>query len=963
MFKKLMQFGILVVVATSLIAPLLNTNNIVHAAEEEDIFTPLSMDEISIKFLSRTTAEVKFPNKPAFNNGAGITYDELLSDTYLDTSIDGRFSWVSTTGGLCDYSDEKKPELLLGTADSKALTNDGNANGLWLDLPEWDVAHFNSVDLIEVCINGDSNAGLTMDYELRGDSGGLVWEAADIGVGGLPAGATGITRRITGTATDYAIVDWNYINQSLIFEEGSGGNACLNALDGSLALCSTGSDSETFINGDMTINVPVRLARTVGPETATFSPATRTDKIGFFGGRSDPADLGLASGATGENAETCESTGGGMGWLICGILGVVDNTIGFIINSFIIDGLGLEFKQHDLPGIAPEGANQVTQQSYDNTYALWSTFRVIANVMFVIGFLVMIFGQTLGIDAYMIKKMAPRIAIAAILVQLSWVLSIEVLHWVNIIGGGIDNLLFAPFGGNVPDPPFLGGKEGIGFALFGGVVIGAAMGLIGALALGSVIALSLLGSFATVIFRNILLFILLILSPVAAVLWILPNTDKYAKLWWSWFIKALLVYPMIVGLIAIGKIASTISVVDGGALGSIIGVAVYFAPYFMIPFVFKFAGGAIAATSGYAQGIAKTAGARTKEWEKPRTAERRQIARSGKLYKNKFASGIAAGLTRAPLDTVGRVTGTSLGGKARSRVATATMASYQEAAKQLQVDGISNDKVLNYMAEQTRSVADMEKQAQSWEGKGMHEEAAQLRVAKKHAGKASSAVGALLLNQSYGFASDEAVAGINNTVEDAGVRGQLFNYGGSLAKKSGRPDQGPNMFSLDKNGMVEIEDAYTNSAGDRITYDAYRELKPADRGRILIGQGGAKADRSKLPISLKSSEFSNQKPASLKASRKAYTDILRGNSTSVFKGKSAQEKQTIIDQTAQRLNSSLGEYSNTDVESQAIIKEILESSGHLVPPRRPTGPPPPDGEPPSTDDPFGGDSGDGGGGL
>src|SRR5680860_1469463 len=108
----------------------------------------------------------------------------------------------------------------------------------------------------------------------------------------------------------------------------------------------------------------------------------------------------------------------------------------------------------------------------------------------------------------------------------------------------------------------------------------------------------------------------------------------------------------------------------------------------------------------------------------------------------------------------------------------------------------------------------------------MRGRASQMRNAKAFAGDNSASVGALLLNQSYGFANDQAVAGLNNSVADAGVRSQILNYGGALAKSGGRFDQGPGTYQIGSDGKIVTAptDAYTDNTGDLISQEEFYAL-------------------------------------------------------------------------------------------------------------------------------------------
>lgn len=207
-------------------------------------------------------------------------------------------------------------------------------------------------------------------------------------------------------------------------------------------------------------------------------------------------------------------------------------------------------------------------------------------------------------DAYTLRKIAPRILLAVIGINLSIYLCIAAIDVTNIIGDGVGALIMEPFDtdklinhvkGDVSNTIGMGVLAAIG--VIGGAVWAALAGIgsiftilgIGAL-LGFVILLVLA-------FRQALLILLTILSPVAIALFILPGTEKYFRQWWDLFVKALLVYPIVAALFAISNVMVSI-VIDkaarsGSILDLILALIFAFAPLFLIPFSFRFAGGAM----------------------------------------------------------------------------------------------------------------------------------------------------------------------------------------------------------------------------------------------------------------------------------------------------------------------------------------------------------------------------------
>lgn len=215
-------------------------------------------------------------------------------------------------------------------------------------------------------------------------------------------------------------------------------------------------------------------------------------------------------------------------------------------------------------------------------------------------------------DAYTVKKVVPRLLIAAILIQLSWPLFTYMIYIVGQISWGIEGLLYAPFGGsqalelkNILSATG-GSAPGTAAVLtFGGIGVGVvALTLGGTLLMALSILLALIIAFFVLAARQVLIVILLVTAPLALVAWILPNTEKMWKIWWESFSKVLFMYPLILLLIAGGKITAriiseleSVDLGNGGFQIALIFIA-FFGPYFLIPATFKVAGSAFANITG-----------------------------------------------------------------------------------------------------------------------------------------------------------------------------------------------------------------------------------------------------------------------------------------------------------------------------------------------------------------------------
>jgi len=197
--------------------------------------------------------------------------------------------------------------------------------------------------------------------------------------------------------------------------------------------------------------------------------------------------------------------------------------------------------------------------------------------------------------------------VAAILLQLSWWIFKFAIDVSNDVGTSIANLMFFPFGGT--------GKFALdnlvaatGVAAPSGTVLGASLitacliafsglTIFGWLLLGLTVALSVFTGYLLLIVRQMLIILCMITVPLALVAWILPGTKKYWDLWKDNFTKLLFMFPMIMAMIAAGRIFALIGSQQGGFTGLIIVLVGVFGPYFYLPKTFKWGGQAFGALS------------------------------------------------------------------------------------------------------------------------------------------------------------------------------------------------------------------------------------------------------------------------------------------------------------------------------------------------------------------------------
>ena len=320
------------------------------------------------------------------------------------------------------------------------------------------------------------------------------------------------------------------------------------------------------------------------------NPDAPTDELELS---TDPSEIDAGS--------TCALEG--MGWLICPAVRIIatfnDALFGMINNLLDINPSLFE----------REGKGAAI-------YNAWEGMRNIANVAFVIAFMVVIYSQitSVGISNYGIKKLLPRMMVAAILVNLSYVVCALAVDLSNIIGMASHDLM-------IDQAKNLGDSAGQNLDMWDGIMTFLLGGAIGSLAIGSTIIaaggvsfMALLALFIplavvallaalTVLFilvaREAFIIILVALSPLAFVAYLLPNTEQWFARWRKTFFSMLLIYPMISVLFGGSQLAS--AVIRAGAedaLTYVLSLVVLVVPLFATPLLLKLSGSLIGRVAG-----------------------------------------------------------------------------------------------------------------------------------------------------------------------------------------------------------------------------------------------------------------------------------------------------------------------------------------------------------------------------
>jgi len=339
---------------------------------------------------------------------------------------------------------------------------------------------------------------------------------------------------------------------------------------------------------------------------------------------SDAASAGTGGGAapTSASATKCDA-GPGFTWIICGIITQIvgeNGIVNAIRDNIIVPFLKVTpFTSKDASGV---NGCTVAAGCASAAFQIWSAFRNVASVFFILVFFLIIIGTAVGFDNYTIKKVLPHLIAGAILIPFSWYLCAFVIDIGNVLGQGLVALISPIIGTLTIDlDKDWGGFFGISVPSVGTAVVGFALLQAGAASAGLgaaiTILLAFLGVFLTLIMRQILITLMVVMSPFALLAWILPNTEKWFKTWWQNFFKLVMMYPIIMLLFEAGRLfAKTTGASNTTAAGwvtPLIQVTALMLPLFAVPFAFKFAGAGLAMAGG---AVNKVTGAVDKKYGK-----------------------------------------------------------------------------------------------------------------------------------------------------------------------------------------------------------------------------------------------------------------------------------------------------------------------------------------------------------
>lgn len=330
----------------------------------------------------------------------------------------------------------------------------------------------------------------------------------------------------------------------------------------------------------------------------------------------------------------------GIGWLLCPVM------------NWVSEGMDFAYKAlSDFLFVRPSSNNPDSA-----LFRGWSYMRNIANIAFVIVFLIVIYSQltNAGVNNYGLKKLLHRLIIAAILVNLSYYVCAIAVDVSNILGYSIQDLFLIIRDGLVGVNG--GGWETMswssitGYVLSGGTAVVA--GTIGIVSLfpygisGSIFLLlpslvsglmAVLVALVIIAARQAMITILIIISPLAFVAYLMPNTEKLFEKWKSTFLTLLVLFPAFSIVFGGSQLAGAAIIQNANSSNTVIlGMLIQVAPLFITPMLIKLSGSTLAGLANIVNNPNKGLIDRTRKFAEDRSENIRakRLAEDLKPIKN-----------------------------------------------------------------------------------------------------------------------------------------------------------------------------------------------------------------------------------------------------------------------------------------------------------------------------------------
>jgi len=392
----------------------------------------------------------------------------------------------------------------------------------------------------------------------------------------------------------------------------------------------------------------VYFAPGTSPPEATSATYQEYDyKNASYSNPSNKKTISITPQETEQRGELTTCSVEGVGWIVCPVTRYLAKGMDWIY-SIISDFLKV----------------QPLQSVQTNAlYQMWEIGRNFANILFTIGFLILIYGQISGglLNNYTIKKMLPRIIVAAVLVNISYWICAVGIDVSNILGYAVQDLFISVRESitNTPMQPIswenatevilTAGTAGVATGVLGAAAFMATGGSIAAavfLLLPALVGVILAALVALIVLamRQALITILVIIAPLAFVAYLLPNTEKWFERWRGTFMTMLLLFPIFSLIFGGSQLAGTAIIMTAPSPAvAILGMVVMVAPLVITPLVIKFSGTVLGRIAGMINNPNKGLIDRTRNFANPRAEmyKNRNLARAN-TGVNRFGAGRVA---------------------------------------------------------------------------------------------------------------------------------------------------------------------------------------------------------------------------------------------------------------------------------------------------------------------------------
>ena len=424
------------------------------------------------------------------------------------------FELLSAISGYKKGSENSDPSIkyLVSRSMIRGCIRDGKPQSSRLNPKDWEIPDV------------DSNGNLTKSYYLPGDGQGYNVDGSR-------------NREWPQDSYDAKIPEWQCMNiyQRLVesapkyqeaLKQSAADTACAGLAGDKLKACKDGVNHK-------------------GDSTYCEKNYTNAEEVSACK-QGQSAEIETPSEGDGGEEEKNSCGVDGIGWLVCPLMSFA-GFLGDASYSAISYFLSID------KGIFEDQSNGGLEQA-------WKFFRDIANAVFAVIFLWIIFSQisNVGVSNYGIKKILPRLIIGALLVNLSFYICKLAVDLSNILGFSLKGVLEGAASGVSTQSAEVGTFSN--FIAGGLALVGAGLFIFLAVSMPTIMALllALLVVLVILIVRQAAVILLIAISPLAFAAWLLPNTENLFKKWVSVFRGLLIVFPVISLLYGAGKLAGAV---------------------------------------------------------------------------------------------------------------------------------------------------------------------------------------------------------------------------------------------------------------------------------------------------------------------------------------------------------------------------------------------------------------------